>query len=398
MSISVCILAKNEEMHILECLKSVKDIATEIIVINNNSTDNTKEIALDFGCKVIDSPHTVLDEGRNLYLEAATSKWIFIIDADERLDDFTRNEIHKSINEAEKNERILALTLDSYQYIGKGRWATIKLIRMVRNGENIRYQDTPIHSDLETSVLENNGEIAHCKAFVHHIDILINNRTKFKRERYKNHIIEMLRNEKITSITGGYLTCFLGLEYAAMNQFNVAESLYIQVINDNKEIRDFAKIFLAQNYIMQQKFKEAERTITTLENANNTIDYQITPILTEIHRSKGELDIAINLINNSIEKEPHLAHNYLNLSILYQDINPLKSIEAIEDASRINNYVTNPIINKIGESPNIFHQQTCIIDSKFTTVEIMEKCCRKLDCFERFSHLFSEDRGWINVI
>lgn len=394
MTISVCILAKDEEKNILECLESVKDIATEIIMVDNGSSDNTKKIATDFGCTIIDSPHSVLDQGRNLYLEAANSDWIFIIDADERLDQYTKGEIFKSIRQAEKNEKVLALTLDSYQYIGRGRWATIKLIRMVRNGRNIRYQNTPIHSDLETSVRHNGGIIAHCKAFVHHIDILINNRTSLKREKYKNHILDMLKNEKVTSITGGYLSCFLGLEYAAINQYETAESLYNDVIKYNKDIKDFARIFLAQNYLLQDNFEAAEKTINSIESLNNTIEYQIIPMLAEIYRNKGQLDKAINLIENSILADPHLAHNYINLSILNQEINPEKSVEAIEKANHINNYVTNPIINRAGESPNIFHQQTCIISSKYSTVEIMERCCKKLDCYEKFSDLFSEDRGW----
>lgn len=45
--ISVCILAKNEENIIEECINSVKSIAYEIILIDNGSTDRTKEIALN---------------------------------------------------------------------------------------------------------------------------------------------------------------------------------------------------------------------------------------------------------------------------------------------------------------------------------------------------------------
>lgn len=43
--ISACILAKNEEENIAECIRSVKPYVDEVIVVDNGSTDNTGEIA-----------------------------------------------------------------------------------------------------------------------------------------------------------------------------------------------------------------------------------------------------------------------------------------------------------------------------------------------------------------
>ena len=85
--ISVCIIAKNEEKYIEECLKSVLDIADEIIVLDTGSTDKTKDIVSAF-------PKTKLYEttweddfskARNQCISHATGDWILSIDADERL-------------------------------------------------------------------------------------------------------------------------------------------------------------------------------------------------------------------------------------------------------------------------------------------------------------------------
>jgi len=46
--LSVVISAYNEEKNLTRCLKSVKDLASEIIVVDNESTDQTAQIAKKF--------------------------------------------------------------------------------------------------------------------------------------------------------------------------------------------------------------------------------------------------------------------------------------------------------------------------------------------------------------
>ena len=52
--LSICMIVKNEETVLAKSLESVKDIASEIIVVDTGSTDNTKKIAEDYGAKVYD--------------------------------------------------------------------------------------------------------------------------------------------------------------------------------------------------------------------------------------------------------------------------------------------------------------------------------------------------------
>ncbi len=52
--ISVCIIAKNEESRIEQCLKSIKPCGFEIVVVDTGSTDRTKEIAAGYADKVLD--------------------------------------------------------------------------------------------------------------------------------------------------------------------------------------------------------------------------------------------------------------------------------------------------------------------------------------------------------
>ena len=86
MLISVCLITKNEEKFLSDCLQSIREIADEIILVDTGSTDRTVEIAGAFGCRVIHHEwQNDFSLARNTGITAANGKWILCIDADERL-------------------------------------------------------------------------------------------------------------------------------------------------------------------------------------------------------------------------------------------------------------------------------------------------------------------------
>lgn len=82
--ISVCIIAKNEEKYIEECLKKLQPYGFEIVVTDTGSTDRTKEIAEKYADKVLDFEW--IDDfsaARNFCAEHASNNWILSLDCDE---------------------------------------------------------------------------------------------------------------------------------------------------------------------------------------------------------------------------------------------------------------------------------------------------------------------------
>ena len=103
--ISLNMIVKNEEKYIERSISSVKSAVGEIIIVDNQSTDNTISIARAMGAKVISSGISDnFSELRNLCLRNSKGDWILTHDADEII--------------AESNlERLIKLT-ETKRYIG----------------------------------------------------------------------------------------------------------------------------------------------------------------------------------------------------------------------------------------------------------------------------------------
>lgn len=85
-TISLCMIVKNESQNLHRCLQSVQGFVNEIIVVDTGSEDNTVEIARNYGAKVYFFEWcNDFASARNYSLSFATSDWILILDADEKL-------------------------------------------------------------------------------------------------------------------------------------------------------------------------------------------------------------------------------------------------------------------------------------------------------------------------
>jgi len=83
--IAVVVLTFNESLHIRRCLESVKAFATEVLVVDSHSTDDTRSIATELGARVVSNPWINYSTQFNFGLSLLTNDvdWVFRLDADE---------------------------------------------------------------------------------------------------------------------------------------------------------------------------------------------------------------------------------------------------------------------------------------------------------------------------
>lgn len=92
MKISAVIIAGNEEQKIAAAIQSV-EWADEVLVIDSESTDRTREIAVDLGARVVMRPWPGFSAQKQFGVETAAFDWILSLDADERVSPALSKEI-----------------------------------------------------------------------------------------------------------------------------------------------------------------------------------------------------------------------------------------------------------------------------------------------------------------
>lgn len=95
--ISVLIIARNEEDVIEDAIKSVKDLADEVVVIDGGSTDKTTEIAEKLGARIVKNKFKNFSDQRNLAASVAKGDVLFYLDSDERATAHFINELKQRL-------------------------------------------------------------------------------------------------------------------------------------------------------------------------------------------------------------------------------------------------------------------------------------------------------------
>ncbi len=142
MKISVVVNTYNEENNLDRCLKSVKDFADEIIVVDMHSSDKTVEIAKRYSAKIFQHEYTrFVEPARNFALSKASGDWILILDADEELP----SSLAKKLKEIVETDRADVIEIPRKniifgKWIEHSRWWPDFLVRFFRNGK-VRFSD-----------------------------------------------------------------------------------------------------------------------------------------------------------------------------------------------------------------------------------------------------------------
>lgn len=243
-TLSLCLICQNEEQNIEKCLKNIKDIVDEIIIVDGGSTDQTLEIAKKYTDKIYN--FTWIDDfsaSRNFSIGKSTCDWILVLDCDEYLLDATKEMFLKLIDNKSYDGYCLGL---------QGQNNIFPLLRLFRNKKNMRYKNK-LHE-----------QIIHCidKNRVANTDIIINH-SGYSQESLEEKN-KMFRNLKILfSYEESEKDCFyyycLGNCYFAMSDYNNCEQCYLEALNLYDDPYGFTESLvnnLAECYYVQKKYKE----------------------------------------------------------------------------------------------------------------------------------------------
>ena len=149
--ITVCYIACNEEENLAVSLKSIAQVADEIVVVDTGSNDNTVSVAQKYGANVY-SFNWCDDfaKARNYALERCHGRWILFLDADEYFPSELAKELPAIIQKAETQNKIaLLVNLKNIDVDSNGRIIDeIYVMRLFCNKKELRYVGA-IHEELQ---------------------------------------------------------------------------------------------------------------------------------------------------------------------------------------------------------------------------------------------------------
>ena len=180
-TLSVILITRNEEANLDDCLASLEGIAQQIVVVDNNSSDRTLEIANSYGA-AISQPADWPGFGpqKNRALDLATSEWVLSLDADERLTPALKSEILTAIHHSAHVDCFAIPRLSWYcgRFIRHSGWSPDYVDRLFKRG-TARFSDDLVHERLIP-----NGQVAKLENPMLHYSFMNYSQVLQKLDRY----------------------------------------------------------------------------------------------------------------------------------------------------------------------------------------------------------------------
>jgi len=163
--ISAVIITFNEEDNIERCIKSLKDVADEIIVVDSYSTDKTKDLCVGLDVVFLENKFAGHIEQKNFAMKQAKNEFVLSLDADEAL----TKELKESILDAKSNCEFDSYTfnrLTNYcgHWVKHCGWYPDKKLRLWNSAKG-QWSGTNPHDHV---VMDSNSTSSHLKGDLLH--------------------------------------------------------------------------------------------------------------------------------------------------------------------------------------------------------------------------------------
>ncbi|MBW2169112.1 MAG: glycosyltransferase [Deltaproteobacteria bacterium] len=200
-TVSLCMIVKNEEEDLAKCLRSVKPVVDEMIVVDTGSTDRTRDIARVFGAKVYDFKWTDdFSEARNFSISKASGNWIFLLDADEVISSLDYGYFRAIVRKSSSKPGAYSFVTRNYMtrantvgwIANDGRydleeaadgWIPSFKVRLFQNESHIRFE-YPVHEMVEPSLVRGGIAVMKSNMPIHHYGKLNKEKSDCKGEAY----------------------------------------------------------------------------------------------------------------------------------------------------------------------------------------------------------------------
>lgn len=146
--ITLCMIVKDEEEIIKDCLAMIVEFVEEIIVVDTGYTDDNKTIALQYTTKVYDYNWcNDFCKARNFSISKATNDWILVLDTDENASEFLKEKVYNFVNDKSNDKVVGRIERINLMEDSSGDKKCSERISRLFNKKYFRYEGT-IHEQI----------------------------------------------------------------------------------------------------------------------------------------------------------------------------------------------------------------------------------------------------------
>jgi glycosyltransferase involved in cell wall biosynthesis len=167
-TLSLCMIVRDEERVLGDCLQSVRPWVDEIIIVDTGSTDRTVEIAKEHGVCVYHFPWCDdFSAARNLSIEHATGDWIFWMDADDTIPESCGSQLRTLIEQTEDRTTGYMMQVHIPPAPGENGFTIVDHVKLFRNLPQLRFIGR-IHEQILEPIHAIGGRVERTDLYVVH--------------------------------------------------------------------------------------------------------------------------------------------------------------------------------------------------------------------------------------
>lgn len=359
MKLSLCMIVRNEEEHLPRCLKSMREVVDEIIVVDTGSSDRTVAIAESFGAKVYHFPWTGdFSAARNVSLEKATGDWIIFLDADEELVPGDGAKLREIVASGEAD----GYYLTEINFVGDkpGIDAVVNTaFRVFRNRPEHRFSGA-IHEQIVACVQAHGGKIAFSDIRINHYGYL-NQPSLGKKKIQRN--LDILKREVKKRPEDNFTRFNLGVEYLRLNNYQEALKEFQKAFYKLPSLEvAYASVLLRNIVLCLKELKRYSEALAVLEDAIEAYpDYTDLLFLKAcVYADMKDFDAAVAAYKECLARgESNTRHvtqqgvgsyrAWYGLGQTYEQLGDYaRAVKAYTEALKTNRYFLGPVFNLAG--------------------------------------------------
>lgn len=289
---SICMIIKNEEKYLARCLEAIKDYVDEIIIVDTGSTDSSKDIAKQYTHKVYDFKWcNDFSSARNFSISKATNDWILVLDADEIILEFDKDNVYRFIEKYKKEKTVGRIkVINLFEEDGEIKKNITYISRLFN--KNIFCYEGIIHEQI-IAKNKKHHQVKSIGINVEHFGYLDENmRSKNKFERN----ISLLKSEINKNPKDPYYHYQLGKTYYKVKRYKEALENFKEAISicDNFRCEYAEDLITSYGYALLkcEKYSEAMELVNYQQYYSQSSDYNF--IIGLICMNNGRFQEAIN--------------------------------------------------------------------------------------------------------